>query len=230
MDATRGEVVWCGDLEPGTARRRSSRSAAYFRADRSRMTMMAARKFGVPERSVVEALVGQWPIVRLRDGGLPRPDGGACPTSGLMRVFVRSRAAVIESVGTFGGFSEAGPFFNVQTDTLDMHILHDEIAAVYSVEKVGHDSTFVTHSFQFFDRDGDAAFKAFLWENFPDVPADRRRRLPRPDPPVRGGPQADHDLDRLHQSPESGRDDRTDRLARDRPVAGPAPPRPRPPT
>ena len=38
----------------------------YFRVDRSRMTMMAARKFGVPERMVVDALVGQWPIVRLR--------------------------------------------------------------------------------------------------------------------------------------------------------------------
>ena len=51
----------------------------------------------------------------------------ALPGLGTMRVFVRSRAAVIESVGVFGGFSETGPFFNVQTDTLDMHILHDEI-------------------------------------------------------------------------------------------------------
>ena len=50
------------EADPGEAIR------DYFRADRSRMTMMAARKFGVPERSVVEALVGQWPIVRLRDG------------------------------------------------------------------------------------------------------------------------------------------------------------------
>ena len=31
---------------------------AYFRDDPSRMTMMAGRKFGVPERTVVEALVG----------------------------------------------------------------------------------------------------------------------------------------------------------------------------
>ena len=41
----------------------------------------------------------------------------------------------------------------------------------YAVEKIGHDSTFTTHSFQFFDNDGDAAFKAFLWEDFPNVPA-----------------------------------------------------------
>jgi len=142
----------------------------YFRPDRSRMTMMAARKFGVPERTVVEALVGYWPIVRLREGVF-RELMETLPELGLMRVFVRSKAAVMESVGTFGGFSEAGPFFNVQTDTLDMHIFYDQIVAIYAVEKIGHDSTFTTHSFQFFDNDGDAAFKAFLWEDFPNVPA-----------------------------------------------------------
>ncbi len=144
----------------------------YFREDPSRMTMMAARKFAVPERVVVDALVGQWPIVRLRDGVF-RELMDALPGLGVMRVFVRSRAAVIESVGEFGGFSETGPFFNVQTDTLDMHILHAEIGTIYSVRKIGHDSDFVTHSFQFFDRAGDAAFKAFLWEDFPNVPAAR---------------------------------------------------------
>ncbi len=144
----------------------------YFQVDPSRMTMMAARKFAVPEQAVVDALVGSWPITRLRDGVF-RDLMDALPGLGTMRVFVRSRAAVIESVGVFGGFSEAGPFFNVQTDSLDMHILHGELGPIYSVRKVGHDSSFVTHSFQFFDRAGDAAFKAFLWENFPDVPTER---------------------------------------------------------
>jgi putative hemin transport protein len=143
----------------------------YFRGDRSRMTMMAARKFGVPEQAVVEALVGNWPITKLRDGVF-RELMESLPTLGTMRVFVRSRAAVIESVGTFGGFSDAGPFFNVQTETLDMHILHEEVAAIFAVEKWGHDTTTATYSFQFFDRSGDAAFKAFLWESFPDVPAE----------------------------------------------------------
>ncbi len=143
----------------------------YFREDGSRMTMMAARKFGVPEQVVVEAIVGQMPVTRLRDGAF-RELIEALPALGVMRVFVRSRAAVIESVGTFGGFSETGPFFNVQTDTLDMHILYDEIAAIFAVEKTGHDSTFATHSFQFFDRNGDAGFKAFLWDKFPEVPAE----------------------------------------------------------
>ena len=142
---------------------------AYFKDDPSRMTMMAARKFAVPEQAVVDSLVGQWPIVRLRDEVF-RDLMESLPSLGVMRVFVRSRAAVIESVGEFGGFSETGPFFNVQTQTLDMHILHSEIGPIYSVRKVGHDSDFVTHSFQFFDHQGDAAFKAFLWEEFPKVP------------------------------------------------------------
>jgi putative hemin transport protein len=142
---------------------------AYFHDDRSRMTMMAARKFDVPEQTVVEALLGRWPIVRLRDGAF-RDLMGSLPTLGTMRVFVRSRAAIIESVGVFGGFSETGPFFNVQTDTLDMHILHEEIGAVFAVEKQGHDTDITTYSFQFFDHAGNAAFKAFLWEDFPDVP------------------------------------------------------------
>ena len=94
----------------------------------------------------------------------------ALPSLGTMRVFVRSKAAIIEAVGVFGGYSETGPFFNVQTDTLDMHIFPAEIASIYAVEKRGHDSEYVTHSFQFFDRQGDAGFKAFLWENYPQVP------------------------------------------------------------
>ena len=151
---------------------RTEKIRAYFADDPSRMTMMAARKFGVPEREVVDALIGRWPIVRLREG-IFRELVEALADLGTMRVFVRSRAAVIESVGTFGGFSTMGPFFNVQTETLDMHILHAEIGRIYSVRKVGHDSDVVTYSFQFFDRSGDAAFKAFLWEGFPAVPAVR---------------------------------------------------------
>jgi putative hemin transport protein len=144
----------------------------WFREDPSRMTMMAARKFSLPEQAVVDSLVGQWPITRLREGAFTELME-ALPSLGTMRVFVRSKAAIIESVGVFGGYSETGPFFNVQTDTLDMHIFPAEIASIYAVEKRGHDSDFVTHSFQFFDREGNAGFKAFLWENYPQVPAAR---------------------------------------------------------
>src|SRR3954453_3012924 len=160
------------DTISGLDEGRAEAVRGWFREDPSRMTMMAARKFGIPEQAVVAALVGHWPIIRLRDGAF-REVMEAFPTLGMMRVFIRSRAAVLEAVGAFGGYSETGPFFNVQTDTLDMHLLPGEIAAVYAVEKRGHDSEFVTHSFQFFDRQGDAAFKAFLWENYPQVPAAR---------------------------------------------------------
>ena len=143
----------------------------YFQADPSRMTMMAARKFDVSEQQVVEALIGQMPIRPLRSDCFHELMD-ELPRLGLMRVFVRSKVTVIEAVGFFGGYSESGPFFNVQTDTLDMHIFPNEVASIYSVEKTGHDSTFATHSFQFFDREGNAGFKAFLWEKFPDVPAE----------------------------------------------------------
>ena len=139
----------------------------WFRDDPSRMTMMAARKFGLPERSILESLLGDWPIVRLRAESFREVMDGL-PELGEMRVFVRSRAAVIEAVGHFGGNSETGPFFHVQTPTLDMHLLPAEIASIFYVQKTGHDSEFVTHSLQFFDRSGDAAFKAFLWESFPE--------------------------------------------------------------
>ena len=58
------------------------------------------------------------------------------PSLGTMRVFVRSKAAIIEAVGVFGGYSETGPFFNVQTDSLDMHIFPAEITSIYAVEKL----------------------------------------------------------------------------------------------
>src|SRR4051812_21676503 len=94
------------DEMPAADRAEAIRS--WFRRDPSRMTMMAARKFGVPERDVVEALVGQAPIDRLRAGSF-RAVMDELPGLGTMRVFVRSRAAVIEAVGTFGGYSETGP-------------------------------------------------------------------------------------------------------------------------
>ncbi len=140
----------------------------WFSKDPSRMTMMAARKFEVPEQVVVEALIDHWPITRLREGTFPAILENF-QTLGPMRVFVRSRAAIMESVGHFGGLSESGPFINVQTETLDMHILQDQVAAAYAIEKIGHDSTIKTYSFQFFDPQGDAAFKAFLWEGYPDL-------------------------------------------------------------
>ena len=79
-----------------------------------------------------------------------------------MRVLVSNGATTIEVDGQFGGFSTAGEFFNVQTDSLDMHIRWQQLAAVFAVEKPGHMDGTATRSFQFFDQTGAAAFKVFL--------------------------------------------------------------------
>ena len=82
--------------------------------------------------------------------------------AGPVRVLVSNGAATVELDGQFGGFSTAGEFFNVQTDTLDMHIRWQQLAAVFAVVKPGHTDGTATRSLQFFDQSGAAAFKAFL--------------------------------------------------------------------
>ncbi len=143
-----------------------------FRADPSQMTMMTSRVLGIDEKTVLQALAGAWPIVPLREGCFSDLMH-ALAEFGPLRLFVRNRAAVTEVVGEFGGYSESGPFFNVQTETIDMHILPREIGAIFAVEKIGHDSDYATYSFQLFDRQGDAAFKVFVWDGFPNIPQRR---------------------------------------------------------
>jgi putative hemin transport protein len=142
---------------------------AYFEDDRSRMTMMAARKFDVPEQAVVEALVGHWPIVRLRDGAFGELMD-ALPDLGTMRVFVRSKAAIIESVGQVRRLFRDRPLLQRP----DRHPRHAHLPRRDPRDlrrrEVGARHQLATHSFQLFDHAGNAAFKAFLWENFPDVP------------------------------------------------------------
>ena len=79
-----------------------------------------------------------------------------------MRVLVSNGATTIEVDGNFGGFSTAGEFFNVQTDTLDLHIRWQQLAAGFAVEKPGHMDGTATRSIQFFDQTGAAALKVFL--------------------------------------------------------------------
>ena len=83
---------------------------------------------------------------------------------------VSNGATTIEVDGQFGGFSTAGEFFNVQTDTLDLHIRWQQLAAVFAVEKPGHMDGTATCSFQFFDHAGAAALKIFLNFGGPILP------------------------------------------------------------
>src|SRR5688572_19223684 len=94
----------------------------WFRKDPSRMTMVAARHFEVAEGDVLEALVGEWPLTELRAEAFKEIMEGLQKV-GMVRIFVRSRAAVMECDGNLGEakFSNTGPFFNVDGGGFDMH-------------------------------------------------------------------------------------------------------------
>src|SRR6266446_5063625 len=125
-----------------------------------KMTLQLARDLGVPEVEVIRAFppdrvmeldIGRWEeLLRSLEG------------FGPVRVLVSNGATTIEVDGQFGGFSTAGEFFNVQTETLDMHIRWKQLAAAFAVEKPGHMDGTATRSIQFFDQTGAAALKVFL--------------------------------------------------------------------
>jgi putative hemin transport protein len=125
-----------------------------------KMTLQLARDLGVPEVEVIRAFppdrifeldIGRWEeLIR------------SFEALGPVRVLASNGAVTIEVVGRFGNFSNTGEFFNVQTDSLDMHIRWAQLAAVFAVDKPGHMDGITTHSFQFFDQEGAAACKVFL--------------------------------------------------------------------
>lgn len=123
-----------------------------------RMTMQLARDLGVTEAEVVRQLPFAVALDAIRWEELIR----GFEQLGQLHVIVTNGGATLECVGEFGAFSTWEEFFNVQTDTLDMHIRWPELAAIFAVEKPSHMSGVNTLSFQFFDRAGNAAFKVFL--------------------------------------------------------------------
>ena len=125
-----------------------------------KMTLQLARDLGVPEVEVIRA----FPAGRVTELDIARWEEllQSFEDFGSVRVLVSNGATTIEVDGQFGGFSTAGEFFNVQTDSLDMHIRWQQLAAVFAVEKPGHMDGMATRSFQFFDQTGAAALKVFL--------------------------------------------------------------------
>ena len=138
-----------------------------------KMTLQLARDLGVPEVEVIRA----FPADRVVELDIARWEEliQSFEAFGAVRVLVSNGATTIEVDGTFGGFSTAGEFFNVQTDTLDMHIRWEQLGAAFAVEKPGHMDGMATRSFQFFDQTGAAAFKVFL--NFGGPIAPERETL-----------------------------------------------------
>ena len=125
-----------------------------------KMTLQLARDLGVPEVEVIRA----FPTDRVMELDIARWEEllQNFESFGSVRVLVSNGATTIEVDGRFGGFSTAGEFFNVQTDSLDMHIRWQQLAAAFAVEKPGHMDGMATRSFQFFDQTGAAALKVFL--------------------------------------------------------------------
>jgi putative heme utilization carrier protein HutX len=125
-----------------------------------KMTLQLAHDLGVPEVEVIRA----FPPDRVTELDIARWEEllRSLEAFGSVRVLVSNGATTIEVDGQFGGFSTAGEFFNVQTDSLDMHIRWQQLAAAFAVEKPGHMDGMATRSFQFFDQTGAAAFKVFL--------------------------------------------------------------------
>jgi putative hemin transport protein len=92
---------------------------------------------------------------------------------GKVHVIVSNGSVTSEVTGEFGGFSTWGEFFNVQSKTLDMHIRWGQLAAAFAVEKPSHMDGVNTLSFQFYDREGAAAFKVFVTFGGQKAPPER---------------------------------------------------------
>jgi putative hemin transport protein len=133
---------------------------AAIRENPQQMTMLLAKKLSVPEAEVVRAFPDNR-VVEL-DAGRWEELIRSLEDFGQVHVIVSNGATTLEAQGQFGGFSTTGVFFNVQTPSLDMHIRWQELGSVFAVEKPGHLDGKKTLSFQFFDRNGHAAFKVFL--------------------------------------------------------------------
>ena len=136
------------------------RIRAAIQKNPQKMTLQLARDLGVPEVEIIRA----FPTDRVVELDMAHLEGllRRFEALGSVRVLVSNGAATIEVDGQFGGFSMAGEFFNVQTDSLDMHIRWEQLAAAFAVEKPGHMDGMATRSFQFFEQTGAAAFKVFL--------------------------------------------------------------------
>ena len=151
----------------------SDRIRAAVEKNPRKMTLQLARDLGVPEVEVIRA----FPADRVMELNIARWEEllQSFDAFGSVRVLVSNGATTIEVDGQFGGFSTAGDFFNVQTDTLDMHIRWEQLGAAFAVEKPGHMDGMATRSFQFFDQTGAAALKVFL--NFGGPIAPERETL-----------------------------------------------------
>ena len=135
-----------------------------FDRNRRKMTVQLARELGVNELDVLRALPAE--LVTELDAARWEPLVRDFEALGNVHVIVTNGSVTLEAFGRFGNFSTFGEgenrYFNVQTKSLDMHLRPAMLAAVFAVKKPGHMDGVDTLSFQFYGRDGAAAFKVFL--------------------------------------------------------------------
>src|SRR5246127_5243566 len=93
----------------------SQRIRAAVAKNPRKMTLQLARDLGVPEVEVIRA----FPPDRVMELDIARWEEliQSFEAFGSVRVLVSNGATTIEVDGQFGGFSTAGEFFNVQTDS-----------------------------------------------------------------------------------------------------------------
>lgn len=137
-----------------------SRVEDYFRRKPVAMTLAAARDLGVPEAEVIRALEGKGGTEL--DPAAFEPVIRALEAFGTCHVIVSNRGATLECRGAFGNFSRTGPFFNVETPTLDMHLRPEAVGSLFCVEKRGHADGKPIRMVQCYDRQGDSIMKAVV--------------------------------------------------------------------
>jgi putative heme utilization carrier protein HutX len=143
-----------------------------FERDRKQMVLLLALQFGVPEEEIVRAMPSE--LVEKLDPDRWEAMIRQFEDLGDVHVIVSNGAVTLENVGRFGKFSSSQGFFNVQTESLDMHIRAEALASVYAIRKPSHTDGKDALSFQFFDREGAAAFKVFLTFGGKDPSPERR--------------------------------------------------------
>lgn len=154
----------------------AAKLARKIEANPSIKTAHLAQTLGVAEVDVLR----HWPTageVRALDTARVEDLLRGLEALGRLYVVCRSASCVLEVKGHFGGFSRSGPYFNVATETLHMHILTGDIGAGFAVIRPGRDPARPMRSLQFFDHGGNASFKVFLLEGVCEAGGDEFTRL-----------------------------------------------------
>jgi len=132
------------------------------------MTIMMAREWGIPEAEIVRNFPAEQVTELKMTPDAVEPLIRALEPLGRVHVIASNDSVTLESYGFFGGYSTMGPFLNVQTETLDMHIKYRELASAFAVIKPSHQDGQTTYSIQFFDKNGKSSFKVFLYKSVTD--------------------------------------------------------------